>query len=32
MHKEEFRNRLMEKQTPPVMEAFKQEEATYADM
>lgn len=33
MHKEEFRNRLMEKQTPAqVMEAFKQEEATYADM
>jgi mannitol/fructose-specific phosphotransferase system IIA component (Ntr-type) len=33
MHKEDFRNRLMEKQTSAeVVEAFKQEEATYADM
>lgn len=33
MHKEEFRNRLLDKRTPAdVLEAFRQEEATYADM
>lgn len=33
MHKEEFRNRLLEKHSPAeVLEAFKQEEASYAEM
>jgi len=33
MHKEEFRNRLLEKHSPAeVIDAFKQEEATYAEM
>lgn len=32
MHKEEFRNRLLGKRTPAeVLEAFRQEEATYAE-
>lgn len=32
MHKEDFRNRLLEKQTPAeVLEAFRVEEATYAE-
>jgi fructose-specific phosphotransferase system IIA component len=33
MHKEEFRTRLLDKRTPAeVLEAFRQEEATYAEM
>jgi fructose-specific phosphotransferase system IIA component len=33
MHKEEFRARLLEKRTPAeVLEAFRQEEASYAEM